>query len=185
MILRRLARPMLAAIFISGGINALRQTEGHAQAVKPLLDKTVGKQSEKIPESVPTDPETLVKVDAVVKIAAGAAFALGKFPRLSAMLLVGSLVPTTAAGHPFWEEEDTSMREQQLIHFLKNVGLAGGLLLAAADTEGKPSLSWRARHAAQTTGKRVGGVGQSVQGNVREAQRKSAKRAQQARKACG
>jgi hypothetical protein len=30
------------------------------------------------------------------------------------------------------------------MHFLKNLGLLGGLLLAAADTEGRPSIGWRA-----------------------------------------
>ncbi|WP_208879308.1 DoxX family membrane protein [Streptomyces armeniacus] len=156
MILRRIARPLLAAIFISGGVNALRQSEGHAKAAEPFFDKTLGKQSEKLPDSVPTDGETLVKLDGAVKVGAGALLALGKCPRLAAALLLASLVPTTAAGHPFWEEEDEEARQNQLIHFLKNAGLAGGLLLAMADTEGKPSLGWRARHAAQETGKRVG-----------------------------
>ena len=32
MILRRLARPMLAGIFIAGGINVLRNPEAHVEA---------------------------------------------------------------------------------------------------------------------------------------------------------
>ena len=31
------------------------------------------------------------------------------------------------------------------MHFFKNLGLLGGLILAALDTEGEPSLSWRAK----------------------------------------
>lgn len=155
MILRRLARPLLASIFIYGGIGALRQTEYHAQAAKPLLDKTVGQQQASLPEAVPTDPETLVRLDAAVKIVAGSMFAFGKLPRLSALALIGSLVPTTVAGHPFWEAKDDAEKQQQLIHFLKNAGLAGGLLIAAADTQGKPSLGWRARRAAKKAGKQV------------------------------
>jgi len=146
---------MLASMFIYGGINALRQTEYHAQAAKPLLDKTVGKQQAKLPEAVPTDPETLVRVDAAVKIVAGTAFAFGKLPRLSALVLAGTLVPSTAAGHPFWEAKDESEKQQQIVHFLKNVGLAGGLLIAAADTEGRPSLGWRARKAAKLANKQI------------------------------
>ena len=38
MILRRAARPMLAAIFISGGIEALRSPQAHARAAKPVLE---------------------------------------------------------------------------------------------------------------------------------------------------
>lgn len=184
MILRRIARPLLATIFIGGGINALRDSKGHAQLAAPLLEKTLDKQSDKLPDSVPTDPETLVKVDAVVKIVAGTAFALGKFPRVSAALLLGSLVPTTAAAHQYWDFEDPAERAGHRVHFLKNVGLAGGLLLAVADTEGKPSLGWRARRAAHGAGKQVGELGHSVQGNLRSVQKSSRRQTRRARRAC-
>ncbi len=156
MILRRVARPLLAAIFVSGGIEMLRNPKPHIQAAEPLLDKTAGQVRDKLPEQVPTDAETLVKLDAAVKIGAGVALGLGRFPRLSAFLLAGSLVPTTAATHRYWEYEDPQERAAQQIHFLKNLGLLGGLMLAAADTHGKPSLSWRAKRAARTASNKVG-----------------------------
>lgn len=155
MILRRLARPLLASIFIYGGIGALRHAEGHAEVAKPLVDKAVGARQEKLPAAVPVDPVTLVRADATVKIVAGTLLALGKVPRLSALALVGSLVPTTIAGHPFWAAKDDSEKQQELIHFLKNAGLLGGLLIAAADTEGKPSLGWWARRAAGKASRQV------------------------------
>jgi uncharacterized membrane protein YphA (DoxX/SURF4 family) len=58
-----------------------------------------------------------------------------------------SLVPTTLAGHPFWHEADQAARAQQRIHFLKNVAMLGGLILAAGDTGGRPSVPWRAKRA--------------------------------------
>ena len=64
---------------------------------------------------------------------------------LAALALIGSIVPTTYAGHRFWEETDEATRAEQRMHFFKNLGLLGGLLLAAMDTEGKPSLGWRAK----------------------------------------
>jgi putative oxidoreductase len=150
MILRRLARPLLASTFVYGGVNALRQTEGLAQMVKPFVDKTIDTIGRaRLPDTVPTDPVTLVRADAVVKIVAGTALAFGKVPRLSALALLGTLVPTTVAGHPFWEAKDATERQEWLVHFLKNAGLAGGLLIAVADTEGRPSLGWRARRAAK------------------------------------
>ncbi|MTD59181.1 DoxX family membrane protein [Amycolatopsis sp. RM579] len=135
---------MVAGIFVYGGWNALRLTEMHAEAAKPLLDKTLGESS--------PDPVNLVRADALVKIIAGTTFATGKLPRLSALALAGSLVPTTAAGHPFWEAKGED-KQQQLTHFLKNAALLGGLLIAAADTEGRPSVGWRARRAAKVTSK--------------------------------
>ena len=58
-------------------------------------------------------------------------------------------MPTTYAGHPFWEETGPGQARRSGSHFLKNLGLLGGLLLAAVDTEGKPGLAWRAQRAAK------------------------------------
>jgi putative oxidoreductase len=149
MILRRLARPMLAAIFIWGGVETLRDPGPRVKAATPLLEKTLGKIGDKLPEQVPTDPETLVKLDAAVKIGAGVLFGLNKFPRLSAALLAGSMVPTTLAGHAFWEQEDPAVRGAHMAHFMKNLGLVGGLLIATGDTEGRPSVGYRARQTAK------------------------------------
>lgn len=146
MIVRRLARPLLATIFISGGINTLRNPEAHTKAADAMLDKSGLAVSQ---EQLPADLGTLVKVDGAVKIGAGLMLALGRFPRLSALLLAASLVPTTLAGHRFWEYDDENERAGQLIHFEKNVGLLGALLLASVDTGGKPSLGWRARRQAK------------------------------------
>ena len=57
-------------------------------------------------------------------------------------------MPTTAAGHRFWEEKDPQRKATQRIQFFKNASMLGGLLLAAVDTEGKPGVAWRARRAA-------------------------------------
>ena len=72
--------------------------------------------------------------------------ATGRFTRPAALVLAGTLIPTTAAGHAFWNNDDPAARNNNQIHFLKNLGLLGGLLLAAADTEGRPGLRWRAGH---------------------------------------
>lgn len=148
MLVRRIARPLLAAIFIYGGFNALRDVKGHAKAAGPLIDKTLGPLTESLPEQIPTDPETLVRADACVKIGAGAMLASGKCPRVAALMLSGSLIPTTLSSHAFWELDDPDLRSAQLIQFLKNLGLLGGLLITAVDTGGKPSMAYRARYGA-------------------------------------
>ena len=50
-------------------------------------------------------------------------------------VLAATLVPTTVAAHSFWQEQDPEVRAKQKVQFLKNLGLLGGLLLAAVDTE--------------------------------------------------
>ncbi|EID54394.1 DoxX family protein [Saccharomonospora xinjiangensis] len=184
MILRRVARPLLASIFIMGGVNALRQKEGHAEVAKPFLDKaadkTIRRKAGESPESLPGDPVTMVQVDAAVKIAGGTLLALGVLPRVASAMLLSSLVPTTFAVHAFWEEKDPEQRQQQLIEFLKNAGLAGGLLLGVADTGGKPSLGWRARHAADEASHHVQGAAGVVQRKAGVAATKSSMAAEKA-----
>ena len=132
----------MASIFISGGISALRDPEARTTAA----DKVVGPLSSKM--SLPTDTAGLVRANAAVQVGAALLFALGRAPRLAAMALLGSLIPTTIAGHRFWEEAAAESKQQQQIHFLKNLAIIGGLLIAVFDTEGSPSLGHRARRRA-------------------------------------
>jgi putative oxidoreductase len=163
MILRRIARPMLAAVFVSGGVETLRNPKPRVDTAAPVVEKAGEKVGDQSP--VPMDPELLVKVNAIAQVAAGTALGLGKFPRLSALVLAASLAPTTVVGHRFWEK-DGADRGAQRTHFLKNVGLLGGLLIAASDTHGKPSLAWRAKHAGSAAAATVGGTVGTAAGAV-------------------
>jgi putative oxidoreductase len=144
-LVRRLARPMLAAIFIGGGLDALRNPAPKVSDVEDVAHRV----ATRIPGLEDKDTEQLIKINAGVQVGAGALFALGRFPRLSALALAATLLSTTAAAHRFWEEDDPDQRTNQQIHFFKNMGVLGGLLLAAVDTEGRPGLAWRASHAAE------------------------------------
>lgn len=140
---------MLASMFIVGAINALKKTDATAQRAKPVIDKLVPLVQKVAPGApIPTDPKSLVRLNAGVQMAAALALATGRAPRLSSTVLAASLVPTTMAGHRFWEESDPAMKGNQKVHFFKNVSMMGGLLLASVDTEGKPGVAWRAKHAA-------------------------------------
>ncbi len=147
-LVRMIARPMLASIFVVQGAQRLRDPEPGLAAATTFADR-FGPTLQKRAPQLPTDPRTLVRLNAGVQIGAGLALATGRVPRLASVALLASLVPTTWAGHPFWTIEDPDLRNAQRVQALKNVGLAGGLLLASVDTEGKPGLSWRARRAAK------------------------------------
>jgi uncharacterized membrane protein YphA (DoxX/SURF4 family) len=182
MLVRRIARPLLASSFIYGGIDTLRNPQSRVPGARPVVEQITEVADKQLPVQVPRDVEQWVKIDAGVKVAAGTLFALGRLPRLSAVALSASIVPTTLAGHRFWEHDDPKERFGQLSHFLKNLGLLGGLLLAAVDTEGKPSVGWRARraagHAAEATEKNFA----KAQKAAAKAQKKGAKQAADARK---
>jgi len=134
---------MLASVFVSSGIDTLRNPASKVETAEPVTTKV----APMLP--VPKDTEQLVMINAGVQIGAGLLLSIGRLPRLAALALAGSIVPTTLAGHRFWEADDPSTKAQQQVQFMKNLGLLGGLLLAAVDTGGAPSLSWRARRAAR------------------------------------
>lgn len=123
---------MLASMFIVGGLNSLRNAKAMAPAVQPLSDQ-VDKLAPSTP--VPTDPVTLVRVNGVIHVVAGAMLAAGRMPRLASLALAGTLVPTTLVGHRFWDEQDPGMKQNQQVHFFKNVSMFGGLLMATLDPD--------------------------------------------------
>ncbi|TDC47313.1 DoxX family protein [Jiangella ureilytica] len=147
-LVRMIARPMLASIFVVQGAKALRDPETNLPAATNFTDRFGPALQKRVPQ-LPTDPKTLVRINAGIQVGAGLALATGRMPRLASATLLASLLPTTVAGHPFWTIEDPEQRNAQRVQAMKNAGIAGGLLIAAVDTEGKPGLSWRARRAAK------------------------------------
>jgi putative oxidoreductase len=152
--LRLIARPMLASMFVVGGIDSVTHPWGKVPRAEKVADQVPG-IAEKIAARiapglpVPTDPATLIRINGGVQVLAGLTLATGRMPRLSSLVLAASLAPTTYAGHPFWEEKDKTARAAQRIQFFKNISMMGGLLLAGVDTEGKPGVAWRAKRAAR------------------------------------
>ncbi len=157
---RALVRPLLAAPFIIGAVNALRAPEAPAAGAERVGVPIAAKLG------LPTDPVALVKLNGAVQLAAGVLLAFGKLPRLASIALAASLVPTTLAGHRFWDEKDPGKRKAQLIQFAKNAGMLGGLLSSALDTGGRPSVFWSGRRAAGRAADSVTDVAQSVAGSV-------------------
>jgi uncharacterized membrane protein YphA (DoxX/SURF4 family) len=107
-------RALLAVMFVKGGFDTLRHP-----GYRPKAVARAG-----IPE-----PELMVTLNGLSMLTGGCMLALGISPRLAALGLIAAIIPTTYVGHPFWAMENDADRRQQQIHFLKNLGLLGGLLL--------------------------------------------------------
>ena len=116
-ITRPLARACLAAPFLWLGYEAAAEPGGRVQLAADL--------------GVPR-PEQAVRVNGAAMVLGGSALALGRAPRAAALGLVASMIPTTLAGHAFWQREAPLDRKLDRIQFLKNLGLVGGLLAVAA-----------------------------------------------------
>jgi putative oxidoreductase len=123
---RRTAGSLMAPIFINGGLDAIRNPESKVKAAEAVI-----RPLSSVFDFVPDDPVVVVRVNGAIQVAAGTLLALGRAPRLAALVLAGSLAPTTYAGHRFWNEIDDEDRVQQQIHFLKNLAVFGGLLAVA------------------------------------------------------
>ncbi len=130
-VLRFFARPMLGSSFVIQGYETWRRPERVTPAAEPVVQPV----RDRVP-GLPSETEQAVRLNGAVQAVAGSALAVGWFPRLSALALAGTLVPTTLAGHRFWVVGDKQERAQRQIHFLKNLTIMGGLLIAAADTGG-------------------------------------------------
>lgn len=157
---RTLSRPLLASSFVLGGIQVLRDRGRAAEAA----DQVGGPLVERF--GLPTDSTTLVKVTAGVQIGAGALLALGFLPRTAALALAASLVPTTLAGHRFWEQTDPTEKRRELQAFLQSAGVVGGLVMTALDTGGRPSVFWSGKRAAVRAANKVNATASSAATSV-------------------
>jgi putative oxidoreductase len=163
-VVRRIARPLLAAPLIASGVDSFRHPGPHAEAARPLVSRAAG------PLRLPDDPELIVRASGAVTAGAGALLATGRLPRLAALAIVMS-APTAQAAQPFWQEKDPEQRRVQRTIFLKNLGLVGGALLAAVDTEGKPGLAYRGRSARRHAAESVEDAGEAAKRSARRASR--------------
>jgi putative oxidoreductase len=146
---RRLARPLLAAPFIADGVATLKSPDGHVEDVRALGL---------------AQPEKIVQIASASKVAGGLLLATGRFSRLSALALATAAGANAGVHHPFWKETDPASKAALRTQFLRDLGLLGGALVAAADTGGRESVP----HAAARISRR--------------ARRKAAKRAAKAQK---
>lgn len=160
---RTFIRPLLASSFVVMGAQVLRNPRPLKPAAEDVgvpIAETVG---------LPSDPLTLVQINAGVQVGAGLLLALGRFPRAASLALAASLVPTTIAGHQFWATADRDEQQAQLGHFLKNAGILAGLLTTALDTGGRPSVFWSSRRWISRTGRTIGSAAQSASHTVADA----------------
>jgi putative oxidoreductase len=174
---RTVARALLGAAFIRSGLEAYSNPDRLVDGAKPVTDR-LAPAFEAV--GMPADARTIVRLNGAVQLAAGVLLATNTAVRPAAVALAGTLVPTTVAELDITSTEDPVRRSVQRNQFLKNLGLFGGLLLAAVDTEGRPGLAWRAGHLAdhaQDSVKRAARMGRRETKRAAHLTAKEAKRA--------
>ncbi len=111
---RRAGQALLGTMFVKLGFDAARNP---------------GPRVEQAAALGVSNPALAVRGNGAAMVVGGAALVLNKLPRLAALGLLASMVPTTLAGHSFWEKDGPDRKIQE-IQFYKNLGLMGGLILA-------------------------------------------------------
>lgn len=147
---------MLAAVFVGQGFEALKSPKPAAEAARPALEG-LQKLPDPVGTNLPNDPETFAKVTAAVQIGGGLLLASGRLPRVASAALAATVIPANLGAHMFWDEPDQQLKADKRRAFLTDLSLLGGLIIASADTAGKPSLGWRGRRAARKVSEAVSG----------------------------
>lgn len=148
MLIRRVARPLLASAFIGQGLETFKSPKPAAAAAQPTLDG-LHRLPDAVASNAPQDAETLAKITAAIQIGGGLLLATGRLPRLASAALAATVIPANLGAHMFWAESDPAIKARKRREFTVDLSLLGGLIIASADTAGKPSLGWRGRRAAQ------------------------------------
>ena len=143
MLLRRIARPLLATLFIGDGLSAARNPQSHVEISRAPINKVVTSIG-KAPLS-DSHLRTIVRVEGVTTIVLGVGLAFGKNPRACGLLLAATSFFHVIATAPVGVSAQT--RSERLGLFTQKLGSMGAALLVAADTAGKPSMAYRVTKA--------------------------------------
>jgi len=124
-----LGRVLLSAIFIISGIHKMTAWQATAEQMSS--------------EGMVAVPLFLAGA-IVFELGGGLSVLLGCWGRLGALMLVIFLIPTTLIFHDFWTYEG-QQQQMQMIHFMKNSAILGGLLVLLSFGSGPASLDARGR----------------------------------------
>ena len=174
-IVRRIARPLLATGYVANGVESFRNSSSAAQHLSPVLS-AAGKA---VPQLQPALQNQAVVAQGLAAAQVGSAvlLGLGRLPRLSACVLVATTSLHAYADYSAAEADSPEQKAARRNTAFKNSSLVGAVLLASVDTEGSPSLVWRAEHIADDVRKNASKLGKQAQKRAaKKAVRSSAKR---------
>ncbi len=127
-VLAPIGRLLFSAIFITSGLNHFFQLEA----------LTAVARSSGVPE-----PHLAVLGSGVALVVGGLCVLLGVFARLGAAAIAIFLLCTAFMVHRFWLVADPVQAQDQLVHFMKNLSMAGGALFIVYFGPGPFSLRGR------------------------------------------
>jgi len=152
-LVRRIARPLLAAPFIFEGVRTAlrpeREIDVYPQAFE-AVDSALAKTS--APGFV--DVRALIRASGAVAAGAGIMYATNRCPRAAAATLLVTTSVGWAGRRRVWELRGQE-RVQEIQSILSDAGLLGGVLLAVVDHDGRPSLGYQMNQFVERSQKKA------------------------------
>lgn len=182
---RAAGRTMLASFFVVNGAKAATKPDALVADAEPIVRKVVPLVQQVAPPSVanyvPEETKTLVRATGVAQVLGGLGLATGLGRRLSAGLLGASMVPHVLASRPAkgaTAEEKAAARSVML----RNVALLGAAMIASQDTQGKPSLGYRANKQVKALSREVSDQKKQLEKTAAQQKKQLAKSTKKANK---
>lgn len=117
-------RVLLSAVFLFTGMQKITNFGGTTEAIES--------------RGLPVAP-LLALAAILLELGGGLSVLAGYWCRVGATALILFLIPTTLIFHPFWDVV-AEERLGEFAHFMKNIGLLGGLMLLVAWGAGEISF---------------------------------------------
>jgi uncharacterized membrane protein YphA (DoxX/SURF4 family) len=176
MLLRRLARPLLAAPFVYDGLSAALHPAEHTAAAREGADKAT--RALGVDRLDDTQVSLLVRAHGAVTVAAGLLLAVGRAPRTAALALAALSAPLAVVNQPFTSQGE--LRKEKTGKFVRNLGAVGAAVIAGVDLEGRPGVGYRigqkraaasksAKHAVESASKDAQHAASSTSRSVKHA----------------
>lgn len=118
-----LGRIIFGGFFIYSGLH-------HFQQKKQLAQYASAK-------NVPM-PEVAVTASGAMLLLGGASVLLGVKPKVGTLAIMGFLAGVSPVMHDFWKSEDATRRQNDMVHFMKNIAMLGGAMALMAMDEPWP-----------------------------------------------
>ncbi|MCI9889716.1 hypothetical protein JT358_14830 [Micrococcales bacterium 31B] len=146
MFVRLLARPLLAAKFIAENVRGVQDP----QSAVGSLERVVSIAYVRVTGQQPSETVMLniTRATSAAGVVGGGMLALGILPRAGAVIVAGVAISRLVASTDL-ADKTMAERGDALLERLGDASAIGGVLLAAVDTAGKPSLANRARQAGK------------------------------------
>jgi putative oxidoreductase len=119
-----IGRLVFGGFFIYSGVN-------HFLNRRPMAQYAGAK---KVPA-----PDVAVAVSGAALLIGGSSTLLGIKPKLGAAAIIGFLAGVSPMMHDFWRAEDPGQRQNEMIHFMKNMALLGAAVALAGVEEPWPA----------------------------------------------